>query len=175
MDDIEGFEREMEAQRQRARAAHTFTGAMEMLPTYENLGTGKVEFVGYESLARDSVVAALLVEDQSVGRATRGQRVEIVLRETSFYAEGGGQVGDAGTITGPNGRVWSRIPRPPWRVSWSTEVSWRRETYPWGTRWRPRSTPSAVWIPPGTTAAPTCSTQPYARCWGFTCARQAPW
>ena len=105
VDDIEGFEREMEAQRQRARAAHTFTGAMEMLPTYENLGTGKVEFVGYESLARDSVVAALLVEDQSMGRATRGQRVEIVLRETSFYAEGGGQVGDAGTITGPNGRV----------------------------------------------------------------------
>ncbi|MCE2462974.1 MAG: alanine--tRNA ligase [Dehalococcoidia bacterium] len=103
--DMEGFEAEMEAQRERARAAHAFTGAMEVLPTYENLGVGGIEFVGYESLARESVVAALLVEDTPTGHAAKGQKVEVVLRGTPFYAEGGGQVGDAGVITGPNGRV----------------------------------------------------------------------
>ena len=119
--DMEGFEAEMEAQRERARAAHAFTGAMEMLPAYEGLGVGGVEFVGYERLAQDSVVAALLVDpsastgqapsagsDQAhapVGHATKGQHVEMVLQETPFYSEAGGQVGDAGEITGPNGRI----------------------------------------------------------------------
>ena len=103
--DMEGFEREMEAQRQRARAAHAFTGAMEMLPTYEGLGVSSGGFVGYERLVQDSVVAALLVDNEAVGHATEGQQVEVVLQETPFYPEGGGQVGDAGLITGPNGRV----------------------------------------------------------------------
>ena len=103
--DMEGFEREMEAQRQRARAAHSFTGAMEILPTYENLGAGSVEFVGYERLDQESVVTGILLEGAPAGRATKGQQVEVVLRETPFYAEGGGQVGDAGTFTGPNGVV----------------------------------------------------------------------
>ena len=103
--DMDGFELEMEAQRQRARAAHAFTGAMEMLPVYENLGVDAVEFVGYEGLSRQSVVTALLVDDAAVGHATRGQKVEVVLGETPFYAEGGGQVGDAGVIVGPNGKV----------------------------------------------------------------------
>ena len=103
--DMEGFEREMEAQRERARASHAFTGAMEMLPAYENLGAGGVEFVGYDAISKESVVTALLVEGASVGHAARGQRVEVVLDSTPFYPEGGGQVGDAGVIAGPNGRV----------------------------------------------------------------------
>ena len=103
--DWEGFQREMEAQRQRAREAHAFTGAMEMLPTYEGLGAGKVDFVGYQHLVQGSVVTALLVEGAPAGHATQGQRVEIVLAETPFYAEAGGQLGDAGVISGPNGRV----------------------------------------------------------------------
>ena len=103
--DMEGFEQEMEAQRQRGRAAHAFSGAMEMLPTYENLGVDSVQFVGYQSLSQASAVTALLVDGAPVGHATRGQQVEMVLAQTSFYAEGGGQVGDAGTILGPNGRV----------------------------------------------------------------------
>ena len=103
--DMEGFQREMDAQRERARAAQSFTGAMEMLPTCEALGVGDVDFVGYERLAHESVVAAILVDGAPVGHATKGQRVEVVLNQTPFYAESGGQVGDAGVIAGPNGRV----------------------------------------------------------------------
>ncbi len=103
--DMEGFEQEMEAQRQRARAAHAFTGSMEKLPTYENLGVGNVDFVGYEHLQQESIVAAMLVEGEPTGHASKRQKIEVVLQQTPFYAEGGGQVGDTGTITGPNGRM----------------------------------------------------------------------
>ncbi|HEU0020742.1 MAG TPA: alanine--tRNA ligase [Dehalococcoidia bacterium] len=103
--DMEGFEREMEAQRQRARSAQAFSGGMEMLTAYENLGVERSHFVGYQDLQHDTVIAAILSDNAVIGHATQGQAVEIVLRETPFYAEGGGQVGDQGIITGPNGVV----------------------------------------------------------------------
>ena len=103
--DMEGFSREMEAQRERARAAHGFTGSMEVLSTYENLGVDKVNFVGYRLLSQKSDVTALLVDGSPTSHVTKGQRVEVVLKETPFYAESGGQVGDTGTITGPNGLI----------------------------------------------------------------------
>ena len=103
--DMDGFEREMEAQRQQSRAARAFAGSMEMLTTYENLGAGRGEFTGYGLTEQESVVAALLVDGVSVGHATLGQQVEVVLNRTAFYAEGGGQLGDQGYIRGPNGVV----------------------------------------------------------------------
>jgi alanyl-tRNA synthetase len=103
--DLEGFEREMEAQRERARAAHAFSGGMEMLTAYENLGVGHTHFMGYQRLQQESAIVAILVDNAPVGHATQGQQVELVLQETPFYPEGGGQVGDRGVITGPNGVV----------------------------------------------------------------------
>ena len=103
--DMEGFEREMEAQRERARSAHAFVGGMEKLTTYEDLGIDAVRFVGYSGLSQTSVVVALLEEDAPVGHASEGKKVEVVLQDTPFYPEGGGQVGDSGVITGPNGAV----------------------------------------------------------------------
>ena len=109
--DTEGFEREMEAQRHQSRAAQAFTGSMEMLTAYENLGAGRSNFVGYLEVEEESVVAALLVEGASegtvgpAGHAVQGQRVEVVLASSPFYPEGGGQLGDRGLIHGPNGIV----------------------------------------------------------------------
>ena len=108
--DMAGFEREMEAQRERARSAAAFTGSMEIHAAYENLGVERSRFVGYDQLRQESVVAALLARDgenpaEATGHASQGQAVEVVLQSTPFYAESGGQVGDHGTIAGPNGVV----------------------------------------------------------------------
>ena len=111
--DMEGFQQEMEAQRQQSRAAHAFQGAMEMLPAYENLGVGGVEFVGYQHIQQQSQVEAMLIEAAPVGHATKGQQVEVVLNVTPFYAESGGQVGDSGAIIGPNGRVRVEVTQSP--------------------------------------------------------------
>ena len=101
--DLDGFEREMERQREQSRSGQQFEGSMEMLTAYENLGAGRTEFTGHGSINQESVVAALLVDGASSGHATQGQQVEVVISRTPFYAEGGGQLGDHGYIRGPNG------------------------------------------------------------------------
>ena len=101
--DMPGFEAEMARQREQSRAAQGFSGGMEMLTAYENLGVEPSRFVGYTQLSRETVIAALLVDNAPAGHAIPGQAVELVLADTPFYAENGGQVGDQGVITGPNG------------------------------------------------------------------------
>ncbi len=101
--DLDGFETEMERQREQSRAGQHFEGNMEMLTAYENLGAGRTEFTGHGLIDQESVVAALLVDGESSGHATQGQLAEVVISRTPFYAEGGGQLGDQGYIRGPNG------------------------------------------------------------------------
>ena len=103
--DMDGFNAEMDAKRVRDRAGHQVTGGMEIVTAYENLGAGSTPFTGYNRTAIDSRIVGILHDGEAVGHATRGQHVEIVLAETCFYAEGGGQVGDRGVITGPNGHL----------------------------------------------------------------------
>ena len=103
--DLEGFEREMQAQRDRARAAARFGGSREDGSIYEGLGIGGVEFLGYDTLEAAAEVVALLKDGQPVQSASAGDRVQVVLRRTPFYAEGGGQVGDQGEMEGPAGRL----------------------------------------------------------------------
>ena len=103
--DMDGFNSEMEAKRERDRAGHQVTGSMEIVTAYENLGAGRTPFDGYQRTEIDTRILGILREGEAVGHATRGQQVEIVLAETCFYAEGGGQVGDQGTIIGANGCV----------------------------------------------------------------------
>ncbi len=101
--DLDGFEQEMEHQREQSRSGQHFEGSMEMLTVYENLGAGRTEFTGHGSTEQESVVAALLVDGASSGHAAQGQKAEVVISRTPFYAEGGGQLGDQGYIRGPNG------------------------------------------------------------------------
>ena len=103
--DMEGFEREMAAQREQSRAGAQFGEDRAKIRVYESLGVGGTAFLGYESLRTSTVVVGLLVDDQVVNEVSEGQDVEIVLLQTPFYAEGGGQIGDVGDISGDNGRI----------------------------------------------------------------------
>ena len=103
--DMEGFEREMESQRERARASAHFTEDRVKIRVYESLGVGATRFLGYERLTAPSVVVGLVSGGAAVGEVTEGEDAEVVLVETPFYAEGGGQIGDAGDLVGPNGKI----------------------------------------------------------------------
>ena len=103
--DTEGFEREMEAQRQRGRASAQFGEERAKIRQYESLGVGATQFLGYEQISASSPIVGLIADDEVVSEARAGQSVEVVLVQTPFYAEGGGQIGDAGTLTGPDGSI----------------------------------------------------------------------
>jgi len=107
--DLEGFEAEMEKQRERARASQKFGSD-------KSVGKGKASafyvpeptsFVGYDRLKSSSRVSYILEQKSglSIASATEGQEVAIVLDETPFYGEMGGQVGDTGNITASSGQV----------------------------------------------------------------------
>jgi len=103
--DLEGFKQEMEAQRARARASSRFDGDNARIKVYEDLGVGSTRFTGYENLIGSTVVVGLIKGTETIVHATEGDSIEVVLQETPFYPEGGGQVGDGGEIAGLNGRV----------------------------------------------------------------------
>ena len=104
--DVEGFERELEAQRERGRAAAKFgLGDKPSAEAYRGLEFDASVFTGYAATEQETTLVALLVNGAPVERAARGDAVEVVLAETPFYAEAGGQVGDTGDIAGAHGRI----------------------------------------------------------------------
>jgi alanyl-tRNA synthetase len=95
--DMAGFEAEMAAQRERARAASHFEAHWEKL---EDLGL-TTEFTGYSEMRRESCkIMALLRDGQAVENLQAGEAGQVVLDKTPFYAESGGQVGDKGSLQG---------------------------------------------------------------------------
>jgi alanyl-tRNA synthetase len=104
--DETGFESAIEEQRTRARKTGGFeseTARPALSEVAARVGT--TAFVGYELLNSEGVVQALLKGDRLVKEAREGDEIEVVLDVTPFYAEGGGQAGDQGLLTGPDGRV----------------------------------------------------------------------
>ncbi|HEV8682757.1 MAG TPA: alanine--tRNA ligase [Actinomycetota bacterium] len=102
--DMETFERLMEEQRDRARSAAAKAGPQEAFAEVAR-AAGRTDFLGYERLEAEAPVAGLVVEGRRVEGASEGQRVEVLLSRTPFYAESGGQVGDAGLIVTPTGTI----------------------------------------------------------------------
>ena len=94
--DHEGFERLMQQQRTRARAARDTASHGESLNVTDALPHSR--FLGYDRLSHESRVTALYRGDAPVEEAHEGDPVDLIVAETPFYAESGGQVGDRGTI-----------------------------------------------------------------------------
>jgi alanyl-tRNA synthetase len=107
--DQDGFRRLMNEQRDRAKAdarskksAHGDTSAYRFVA--DSLGRA-VEFTGYSETVSEARIAGMLIDGVSVASAHAGDEIELVLDRTPFYAEGGGQLADAGRITLAGGAV----------------------------------------------------------------------
>ena len=105
--DMTGYEAAMQAQRERARAASSFAGVdtADAIPL-EALGKigDEQDFCGYEQLSTDTKVAGIFSNNEQLDTLSAGQSASIVLENTPFYAESGGQVGDVGFLASANGR-----------------------------------------------------------------------
>ncbi len=103
--DHDGFDRAMEAQKERARAAGNFAvgdqthvGELDLSPI-----DAEFNFTGYQTLDEDAVIKAIFLDGQQVDQINAGDTGVLLLDHTPFYAESGGQAGDIGSIKSPNG------------------------------------------------------------------------
>jgi len=104
--DQDGFDSSMQIQRDRARAAWAGSGDEGIAEIYGRLAAQfSTRFLGYDSTEAQSKIVVILADGQPVDVVREGDRVEVVLEETPFYAESGGQVGDQGTLVTASGRI----------------------------------------------------------------------
>lgn len=143
--DRAAFDALMQEQRQRAKDdARNRKRQLADVSVYRDLrALGETGFDGYTALEVDSRVLGILVDGASVRSAAEGQIAEVVLAETTLYAESGGQVADKGTIVGPGYELGCSTCSARTRADQShrrvTRGAWR-----WMTRPRPSSTRPTV-------------------------------
>jgi alanyl-tRNA synthetase len=100
--DEEGYRKAMQEQREKARAAWAGSGEEKIKPVYKEVAARvkKTVFTGYEALEGTAEIVAIIKGDKLVTEVREGEEVEIILDQTAFYAESGGQVGDKGELLG---------------------------------------------------------------------------
>ena len=105
--DTGGFDAAMAEQKARARAAWTGSGEQADAAIWFDLAEahGPTEFLGYDTEAAEGQVVALVRDGAAVTAARVGESVGLVVNQTPFYAESGGQVGDTGTVRTATGRA----------------------------------------------------------------------
>jgi alanyl-tRNA synthetase len=105
--DKEGFDAAMARQKAAARAAWKGSGQAADNEVWFDIAEreGATEFTGYTSTSGEGRVVALVRDGKEVGSASAGDEVTVLTNQTPFYGESGGQVGDAGTITGKGLRI----------------------------------------------------------------------
>jgi alanyl-tRNA synthetase len=105
--DLDGFNRAMAEQRDKARAAWVGSGdsATEAVWFAVRQKVGATEFLGYETETAEGVAVALVRDGEEVDALSAGESGSVILNQTPFYAEAGGQVGDTGTMIGEGVKV----------------------------------------------------------------------
>ncbi|MBC7165238.1 MAG: alanine--tRNA ligase [Roseovarius sp.] len=105
--DIAGFDAAMAAQKARARAAWAGTGEAADQTVWFDIAEekGVTEFLGYDTESAEGQIVALVQQGAAVQNAADGATVQIMVNQTPFYAEAGGQVGDTGVIETATGRA----------------------------------------------------------------------
>ena len=108
--DRAGFDAAMVQQKAAARAAWKGSGQAASADVWFDIldAHGGTEFTGYSNTASDAQIVSLVVDGVQTERASAGDSVSILTNQTPFYAESGGQMGDAGLITGSDG-LWVRV------------------------------------------------------------------
>src|SRR5438067_917357 len=103
--DTAGFDREMTEARARSRASWAGSGEAATEATWFALRDelGATEFLGYDTETAEGVVLAILNGEERVAEAKAGDDIGLIVNQTPFYGESGGQVGDTGAIFAPNG------------------------------------------------------------------------
>ncbi len=103
--DIKAFNNSMEEQRQLARQAWSGSGEAATDDVWFDVNdiSGASEFLGYETDVAEGVIASIIVKNEIVNRAEIGDEVALVLNQTPFYGESGGQMGDTGTLISNEG------------------------------------------------------------------------
>ncbi|MGH9398279.1 MAG: alanine--tRNA ligase-related protein, partial [Terriglobia bacterium] len=109
--DLEGYEAEMQRQRERARASWKGADKKIASPVYRELAEKHTTtFDGYaQTESADCKVVALVVNGESVTQASAGTKAEVILDHTPFYAEAGGQLGDKGRLYGESGEEVAQV------------------------------------------------------------------
>ncbi|PTE13143.1 alanine--tRNA ligase [Pseudogemmobacter blasticus] len=105
--DVAGFDAAMAEQKAKARAAWSGSGEAKDAKIWFELAEdrGTTEFLGYETETAEGVVLALVRDGAEIGSAATGEAVQVVVNQTPFYAESGGQVGDTGLIRTDTGMI----------------------------------------------------------------------
>ena len=105
--DVQGFEAAMDEQRKKARAAWVGSGEATDANIWFELAQDKgvTEFLGYDTETAEGEVLALVRDGAQIGDAATGTNVQVMVNQTPFYAESGGQVGDTGFIRTATGLV----------------------------------------------------------------------
>jgi alanyl-tRNA synthetase len=100
--DEQGYHKAMQEQREKARAAWTGTGDVKVKPVYQELAStiNKTVFTGYDALEGNAQINAIIKDGRKISETSDNDEVEIILNQTPFYAESGGQVGDTGELLG---------------------------------------------------------------------------
>ena len=105
--DVQGFDAAMAEQKAKARAAWAGSGETQDAQIWFDLAEkhGPSEFLGYDTETAEGQIIALVRDGAEIGAAKEGEAVQVVVNQTPFYAESGGQVGDTGLIRTDTGMV----------------------------------------------------------------------